>query len=139
MFKIGVYNGGYWISMLVVSMLMGVLTVIIGTLFLKKPPKKINGIYGYRTARSMKNLDTWQFAQKYCGKIFVKYGIIFTILSVILFVSITLSVKTVEDLPTWVANIIVFIGALLLIFSIIPVEKALKNTFDKFGDRIRED
>lgn len=32
------------------------------------PPKNINAIYGYRTTRSMKNIDNWRFAQKYVAK-----------------------------------------------------------------------
>lgn len=29
------------------------------------PPKKINSLYGYRTARSMASDEQWQFAQSY--------------------------------------------------------------------------
>ena len=38
---------------------------------MKKAPKEINSVFGYRTSMSMKNKDTWEFAHKYCGK--VKY------------------------------------------------------------------
>ena len=32
------------------------------------PPKKQNVWIGYRTTRSMKNAETWRFANTYCGK-----------------------------------------------------------------------
>jgi hypothetical protein len=37
--------------------------------FLKnKPPKGINALYGYRTFRSMKNIDLWKEANQYSSK-----------------------------------------------------------------------
>ena len=45
---------GFWIFMLVMDLLIPVTMVFIGKRFQKKPPKEINGIYGYRTAMSMK-------------------------------------------------------------------------------------
>ena len=41
---------GFWIFMLVMDLLIPVTMVFIGKRFQKKPPKEINGIYGYRTA-----------------------------------------------------------------------------------------
>ena len=38
----------------------------------KYPPKEINGIIGYRTTMSRKNMDTWKFAHDYCGKLWLK-------------------------------------------------------------------
>ena len=40
----------------------------------KHCPKHINGMLGYRTTRSMKNMDTWKFAHDYCGKLWWKIG-----------------------------------------------------------------
>lgn len=42
----------------------------------KRPPKKINSFYGYRTAMSMKNRETWEFAHKHCGKLWSAWGCI---------------------------------------------------------------
>ena len=39
------------------------------TWYLHPKFKTINNASGYRTKRSMKNQDTWDFAQKYCSKI----------------------------------------------------------------------
>jgi uncharacterized membrane protein len=35
-----------------------------GFLMMRYPPKKINPIYGYRTGRSMKTQEAWNFAQR---------------------------------------------------------------------------
>ena len=60
---------GFWIFMLVMDLLIPVTMVFIGKRFQKKPPKEINGIYGYRTAMSMKNKETWKYAHRCCGKL----------------------------------------------------------------------
>ena len=52
---------GFWIFMLVMDLLIPVTMVFIGKRFQKKPPKEINAMYGYRTAMSMKNKETWKY------------------------------------------------------------------------------
>ena len=49
-------------------LLIPVIMVVFGALFRKKAPGRINLVYGYRTLRSMKNVDTWNFAHHYIGK-----------------------------------------------------------------------
>jgi uncharacterized membrane protein len=39
--------------------------LVIGYLFYRFPPKKINPLYGYRTPRSMRSQEAWDFANKY--------------------------------------------------------------------------
>lgn len=134
MFTIGYYQGGLWIGMLFMSMLMGLISIIMGVVMYKKPPKKINGLYGYRTSTSMKTQHTWDFAQRYAGKIMAKYGLICTVLGGVLYSMITLLVS-VKDLPTFVALGLVLVQAIGLMLTIFPVEKALKENFDEFGDR----
>lgn len=75
----------FWISMFICNMLIPLLMVISGYLMYKHPPKEINGLYGYRTSRSMKNKDTWKFAHDYCGRIWVKAGMILLVPSTIIF------------------------------------------------------
>lgn len=59
----------FWMFMMICNLLIPVCMIIIGKVFSKNPPKTINGVYGYRTAMSMKNKDTWNFAQLYCGRL----------------------------------------------------------------------
>ena len=42
--------------------------------FQKHPPRRVNGLYGYRTARSMKSQELWDFAQRLCGKLWWRLG-----------------------------------------------------------------
>lgn len=54
----------FWIFMLFVDLVTPLIMILFGRLFLTRPPKSINGVYGYRTARSMKNKETWAFAHR---------------------------------------------------------------------------
>ncbi|MFD3157324.1 SdpI family protein [Haloimpatiens sp. FM7330] len=47
-----------------------------GLLFMKKPPKEISSVFGYRTSMSSKNKDTWVFAHKYAGRVWFNSGIV---------------------------------------------------------------
>ena len=60
--------------MLLFNLLIPAVMIIAGRIMHKHCPKDINWIYGYRTARSMKNMDTWTFAHEYCGKLWWKIG-----------------------------------------------------------------
>ncbi len=59
------------------------LFIIIGILFLVKPPNKINELYGYRTKRSKKTQIHWNIAQKISGIYFLVSGIILAIVAVL--------------------------------------------------------
>ena len=65
---------GFWIFMLVMNLLIPITMIGFGKMFMRNSPRAINGIFGYRTANSMKNMDTWQFAHKYFGKRWYKLG-----------------------------------------------------------------
>ena len=51
-----------------------------GFIMSKKPPKEINGLYGYRTPIAMKNQKNWDYAQVYSAKVMMKYGGYFLLL-----------------------------------------------------------
>ena len=74
---------GFWVFMTICNLMIPVMMIVIGKVFIKKPPKTINGIYGYRTSRSKKNQDTWNFAHFYCGKLWWKIGWVMLPLAVI--------------------------------------------------------
>ena len=64
----------FWFFMTVSNLILPVLMIVLGKVFMKKPPKQINGFYGYRTRRSMKNQAAWDFSHLYCGKLWRKMG-----------------------------------------------------------------
>ena len=63
------------VLMMVSDMLIPVIMVGIGLLFVKRPPRIINGAFGYRTRMSMKNEKTWRFAHQYFGRLWLLIGI----------------------------------------------------------------
>ena len=61
--------------------LVGPLFVVISLLTLLFPPKKINGLYGYRTRRSMSNQKSWDAAQKISSQVMLIEGVIMSLLA----------------------------------------------------------
>lgn len=112
---------------LLLLLMVPIITLITGYLMYRHTPKSINGLIGYRTSKSMINQDTWNFANKYCASLWIKLGIITTVISFLIYI--------LFDVNETVSIVIVLIQTFLLLFSIIPVEKALKNTFDENGNR----
>ena len=49
---------GFWIFMLIMDLLLPFTMIGFGRYFMKKAPKEINSVFGYRTSMSMKNKDT---------------------------------------------------------------------------------
>ena len=45
----------FYIFMFVMSLVIPTVMIVTGTVFIKRPPKKINGIFGYRTRMSRKS------------------------------------------------------------------------------------
>lgn len=123
---------GFWIFMFFMDLLIPLTMIRFGTLFIKKVPKDINNIYGYRTTMSMKNQETWTFAHHYCGRIWKITGWILAVLTVITFLPLLHKEK---DIIGTYGGIICFIQMVPLIGSIYPTEKALRKTFDKNGNR----
>ncbi len=123
---------GFWIFMLIMDLLVPCAMIGLGKLFLDKAPKNINRTFGYRTTMSMKNQDTWQFAHKYCGKLWFRLGLILLPLSIIPLLFVL--GKEIETIST-VGTVICFAQIVPLLGSIIPTEIALKKVFDKSGKR----
>lgn len=104
-----------------------------GKSFQSHAPKEINSIYGYRTTMSMKNKDTWEFAHRYCGKLWWQIGwglLAFTV------VAMLTALGKDDDTASIHAGII---SAVQIVFLILPVfftEKALKKAFDKDGKKL---
>ena len=64
---------GFRIFMLIVVLLIPLIMLLFGWLFFRRTPKKINYVFGYRTKRSMRNKETWKFANQYFGKVWYLY------------------------------------------------------------------
>lgn len=125
----------FWWFMFVCNLLIPILMIVTGNMMRKHAPEKINAIIGYRTTRSMKNIDTWNFAQEYCGRLWWKIGWIMLIPSFVIQLPFY---HSSEDTIGIVVTILETIQCLILFLSIIPTERALKRTFHKDGTRKKQ-
>jgi len=63
-----------WGIILLVVIVFGITMIGFGFLFERHSPKKINFVFGYRSFRSMKNQETWD----YCCNLYSRYRTCFT-------------------------------------------------------------
>ncbi len=119
---------GFWIFMTVSNLILPVLMIVLGKVFIKKPPTQINGFYGYRTRRSMKNQAAWDFSHLYCGKLWRKMG--WFMLPVSMIVMIPAFGKS-DDIVGAVGGVVVTAECMVMLVSILLTEKALAKQFDE--------
>ena len=123
---------GFWIFLLIMELLIPFTMIGIGRSYMKKPPEKINSVTGYRTSMSMKNRTTWEFAHRYCGRIWYLCGILLLPISVIIMCHV---IGQDKDTIGNAGLILCAVQMIILAGSIIPTEIALKKKFDKNGRR----
>ncbi len=121
---------GFWWFMLVCDLLIPAAMGITGYRIWKHCPSKINPTSGYRTRRSMQNMETWKFANTYCGQLWYKAGLI----QVLPTIAVHVQYVNREVNEIGIASlVIVGVQLTVMLLSIIPVEKALKKKFNKDG------
>ena len=124
---------GFRIFILLTALLIPAIMLGFGTLFIRQAPKEINCLFGYRTTRSMKNRDTWEFAHRHIGRTWRIVGAVLLPLSVLP----VLLASGGEDAVGNVGAIVVTLQLIPLLGSIVPTELALKRTFDENGRRMK--
>lgn len=120
----------FWWLMLICDLIIPIIMLVAGRMMWKHCPKQINRVIGYRTARSMKNMDTWKFAHEYCGQLWWRIGLIMIVPSVVIHIPFYHSDDNIIGI---VALILVAIQVIVLIASIFPTEAALKKRFNDDG------
>jgi len=110
-------------QLLLIPLLTGSIFTLAGLILIKFPPKKINWLYGYRTPRSMKNQESWDFAQSYSAKEMVKLGGLLLLSSIL-----GLIYQPKQHISTIVGLVLIITVAVVLF---VRVEKAIKNRFHK--------
>ena len=123
---------GLWGIILIVALVMSATMIVFGLLFTKHAPKRVNLVYGYRSAMSMKNADTWKFGNLYAGKRLFGSGCIFLVGSLI---ALFLTMNSSPSVIRTAGIVIVIAHAVFLLGSIILTQKALHKTFDHNGNR----
>lgn len=110
--------------MISVLYIIPVIVTIVGYLMNKYPPKKVNWFVGYRTRKSMKDEDAWKLANEYCGKLWIRIGLI-----MIIIVSLLVGLIYFNELvlSETVLAIITLCQIIPLLFSAAFVENKLKK------------
>ena len=108
------------------SCLMPAIMIILGFLMWKHHPKKISYIFGYRTARSMRNLETWNYANEYAGKLWFILGLATLIPTLAIYIPFLNSNDERINIITLGA---ISIQAILFAGSFLFVELSLKKKF----------
>ena len=122
---------GFWIFMLCSNFLIPLLMIGFGYFFKKFGAGTINDVFGYRTSMSKKNQQTWDFANMYFARLWIKVGFIMLPLSIVLMFPV-LGKST--DTVGWWGAAISLVQCVVLLASIFPVERALNKNFDKDGN-----
>lgn len=115
-----------WLFMFSCNLVIPFIMLINGGIYLKKPPRTINWLYGYRTRRSMKNQETWDYAHCYCGRLWYRCGGAMLVLSIIGMLPVYQKSVPVIGM---VSGIICIVQCFVLVAAIFPTERALKRKF----------
>ena len=154
----------FWIFMLVMNLLIPLTMIIFGYVYDKRPPKKPKSKFaysGYRTPMSMKNEETWEYAQRFFGKLWFRSGIVLGVISIIPLLFFMAKdknnvyydfqkiegadIKTFEpegffigkdkDTVGFAGMIICYVQLVAMLLPVIPTELALRRRFDRYGNR----
>ena len=110
--------------------LIPVIMVFFGRLMADHPPKTINAAYGFRTTMSMKNQDTWDYAQAACAKRWRRWGRVLALITLIVLFFALRRPAFADVLGFYTAFETAF-----LLASVAATEMDLRRTFDEKGER----
>ena len=122
----------FWWFMAMVNALLPAILIGFGKYFMRHAPRDINPFFGYRTARSMQNMDTWNFAHQYCGKVWFYGGLTALPLSLLIMLCVR---GQSEDAIAAVGLCVTAAQIIFLFVSVALTEAALKKAFDAQGRR----
>ncbi len=107
-----------------VLILVGLILLILWIVVRIFPPKGINTLYGYRTPRSRKDLESWRHAQKFGNRYLISLAMIYLLIGVVFLFLDTSTWSAAQILGTTVAILLLGFGVLFFM-----VEKSLKKNF----------
>ena len=122
------------IFMWLVTELIPVAMILCGRKMTLRPGRR-NASSGYRTQRSLASGESWIFAQRLCGRIWVGTGCAFAVLAA--FAMLACGADSVRFIGLYGAAA-VGIELVLMLLTGAPVEVALRRSFDKYGRPIRK-
>lgn len=121
-----------YMEIFIVNLIIPAVMLFGGYMMKTCPPRSISRWVGFRTALSMKNTDTWAFAHVCCGMVWWKTGWISLALSVLVQLPFA---KAGEETLGMLALMMVLAQFIVLLGTVVYVQKELKRTFDECGRR----
>ena len=126
---------GFWFYIFIMVLLIPFTMIVFGSIYIKHPPKNINTFSGYRTEKSMASRQTWEYAHKLFGKLWLILGLISVPVFAIPMLFFINESKTVIG---YVGLFLTFLEFIPMIVPVIPTEIMLKKNFDENGDKIEQ-
>lgn len=119
--------------MFICALLVPGVMLLFGWMFRVSPPEQINDRYGYRTKRSKSSIDAWNFAHRYAGGVWQKWGLWTLAVSI----AAMLLLIGQGDTRVCLGGLGLMIAQLIPMVAVIPItERALKKRFDPEGNPI---
>lgn len=121
---------GFKVAMALAVYVIPGIMVFFGRTMMDHPPKTINAAYGYRTAMSMINQDTWDYAQAACAKRWRRWGRVLALITLVVLIVALRRPAFADALGIYTAFETAF-----LLASVAATEMDLRRTFDEKGER----
>lgn len=106
------------------SILVPLTMALIGARFRKNPPKRVNWFFGYRTSRSMKSQEAWDYANRRMGEVWWKTGLVLGASSVLVAV---ICWRSLESVSLWLIGF----QMLAMLTTVVAIEEELKRKFGR--------
>lgn len=121
------------IQLAMATLILPAIMEISGMIMMLHPPKERNAFFGYRTRRSLLSRETWDFANYYCGTLYVYLG--FYVATATLLTDLILRITSAGENAVIAAVIaVILIQSFCFVFPIFFVEAKLKANFDEEGN-----
>ena len=117
-----------WIFSFLSAQLIPVIILASGYYYKNHVPKTMKS--GYRTARSTRSRETWVFAHRMLGRLWRPLGWVLLTVSFFGMFAVLIINKDALEKAT---SVLTVVQAVAMVGSLIPVERALKQSFDENG------
>lgn len=125
-----------WLALLIADCFFPLLVLLNGVLFYFITPSHYYSRYGFRNGLSTKSKDTWEFSQKYAGKLCFKMVLI--VLPLTIAIKLLMVGQSLDILgPTTAIIVTVQIVFYFLIMLCLP-NREIRKYFDENGKRKEE-
>ncbi|MCF0260570.1 MAG: SdpI family protein [Erysipelotrichaceae bacterium] len=121
-----------WAGLLFFILLVPFVMMVDGYWMKTNPPKEIHAAAGSRTSLSVKNEDTWMFANTRLGELWMIWGFILFVLTIAAMCFCLGKGLSVIEL---FAAVIILLQLIVMLIPIFVTEADLKKKFDENGSR----